>query len=153
MKRAGSQKLTGIPGLKNIGAGAGQTHTGNDAASGVSTTSPGITVIPAILIGKMQFQQTSVTGFKNVPYPRAWALPSRAKMKKAATQSRGFALKKGALILLLINDNFLHLHHPSLLRGHRGKGGNPQALQDLRRGVIDRSLQLAGDLLVRAIGQ
>src|SRR5579863_9592056 len=115
MKRAGSQKLTGIPGLKNIGAGAGQTHTGNDAASGVSTTSPGMTVIPAILIGKMQFQQTSVTGFKYVPYPRAWAFPSRAKMKNAMTQCRGFALKREALILLMINGNFLHLHDPPLL--------------------------------------
>src|SRR5579863_7076887 len=152
MKRAGSQKLTGIPGLKNIGAGAGQTHTGNDAASGVSTTSPGMTVIPAILIGKMQFQQTSVTGFKNVPYPMAWALPSRAKMKKAMTQSRGFALKCGSLILLLINDNFLHLHDRPFLRGHRGKGGNLQALQDLWRGVIDRSLHLFGDALICALG-
>src|SRR5579884_1192276 len=85
MNLAGSQKLTGIPGRKKRGGGAGQTQTGSSAASGASGTSPGITVIPAILIGKTQFQQISVTGFNGVPNPRASACPSRLRIRMAVS--------------------------------------------------------------------
>jgi hypothetical protein len=64
MNLAGSQKLTGMPGLAKSGGGNGQTHTGDEARSGASGVSlrDGVTCTPAILKGNMQCQHTSVSG-------------------------------------------------------------------------------------------
>ena len=76
MKRAGSQKLTGIPMRKNMGGGKGHMHTGEEARSGtglISSMGLFAIVTPAILNGNMQCQQTSVRGLCGVPAQTARA--------------------------------------------------------------------------------
>jgi hypothetical protein len=109
---AGSQKLTVMPILMNIGGGKEHIQRGKLDKSGVSSIPfiPGTTVMEAILIGNIQYQQISVIGFRGVPLQIASAVSeiygSIANVNKN-TINMAFCF---AFLILIVNFYLLYLH-------------------------------------------